>query len=170
MRMKKEKAQVSTKLTTPEMELCIVNPRSGAFPFNRYMVLPRTRWGINGINHECDLIALSKTGTLHEIEIKISKSDLLAEKRKNHNHKSRIIKRFWYAVPEEMKDFALLHIPEKAGLITCDRGCSSVIRRAYAGKSEKPNQEVVEHMYELLQMRYWSEKIREHNRIQKRKK
>jgi hypothetical protein len=36
--------------------------------------------------------------------------------------------------------------------------------------SDKLNETDIKHMYELLQMRYWSEKTREHNRINKRTK
>lgn len=167
--MKKQKL-ITEKLTTPEVELCLVNPRRGAFPFTRYMVLPRSRWGIKEINHECDMLALSQTGTLHEIEIKVSKSDLLADKRKNHTHKSKIIKRLWFAVPLQMVDFALIHIPVGAGLISCYNGGSTVIKRPKTSRSDKPDASVIKHMYELLQMRYWSEKMREHNRIQKKAK
>lgn len=166
MRMKKVNLKVE-KMTTPAMELCLVNPRRGAFPFTRYMVLPRARWGINGINHECDMLALSSTGTLHEIEIKISKSDFLADLRKRHKHKSKIIKRLWYAVPADMVDYVLERLPEGAGLVKCENGRSSVVKRPKTSRSDKPDESVVKHMYELLQMRYWSEKMREFNRIQK---
>lgn len=163
MRMKKTSI-VITKMTTPAMELSLVNPKNGAFPFTRYMVLPRARWGINGINHECDMLALSSTGTLHEIEIKISKSDFLADLRKRHKHKSKIIKRLWYAVPTNLIDYVLERLPEGAGLIRCENGRSYVVKRPKTSRAGKPDESVVKHMYELLQMRYWSEKTREFNR------
>jgi hypothetical protein len=164
--MKKTSIKVE-KMTTPAMELCLVNPKHGAFPFTRYMVLPRSRWGINGINHECDMLALSTTGTLHEIEIKISKSDFLADLRKRHKHKSKIIKRLWYAVPTEMTDYVMERLPEGAGLIRCENGRSYIMKRPKTSRSGKLDESVIKHMYELLQMRYWSEKTREFNRIQK---
>lgn len=166
MRIKKVKKNVF-KYTTEHMELCLVNPHSGAFPFTRYMVLPRARWGIPRIYHECDLLALSKQNVLHEIEIKISKGDLLADKRKRHSHQSDIIHRLWFAVPETMVDFAVTHIPSHAGLISCYANKSTIIRRPKYKKSEKPDEEIIKHMYDLLQMRYWSEKIRFHNRKNK---
>lgn len=160
------------KFTTPEMELALVNPWTGAFPFVRYFVLPRVAYGLNHINHECDLLILSKSGVLHEVEIKISKADLLADKRKRHTHDSKIIKRLWFAVPEHLKDFAIDHIPEKAGLIYVVRqmirgsireSCHVVKMPKHKGK-DKPDQALVAHMYELMAMRYWSEKIRAYNR------
>lgn len=168
--MRFTKAITKKILTTSEMELCLVNPKKGVFPFTRYMILPRARWGIHKINHECDMIALSKNNVLTEIEIKISKSDLIADKRKRHNHKSDVISRLFYAVPEHLVEFALTFIPEYAGLIKCHNGYSTIIKRPTYKKSDKLSESDIKHMYELLQMRYWSEKTREHNRIQKKSK
>ena len=168
--MRFKKAITKKILTTAEMELCLVYPKKGVFPFTRYMVLPRARWGMPKINHECDMLALSKNNVLSEVEIKISKSDLIADKRKRHMHKSDVISRLFYAVPEHLVEFALTFIPEYAGLIKCHNGYSTILKRPKYKKSDKLNEADIKHMYELLQMRYWSEKTREHNRIQKKTK
>lgn len=66
--------------------------------------------------HECDLLSLSKSNYATEIEIKVSKSDLLKDKLKKHGHKHGHIKTLWFAVPEKLKEVALSEIPERAGL------------------------------------------------------
>lgn len=53
------------------------------------------------IQHECDMLVLSKSGYLTEIEIKRSWSDFLADFKKEHKHDGRgLIKYFFYCVPE----------------------------------------------------------------------
>lgn len=152
------------KPTTPEMEAALVHPFKGAFPFKSYFVLPRVAYGLKGIEHECDLLALSKSGVLHEIEIKISKADLLADKRKRHTHRSELIKRLWFAVPSHMKDFAKDHIPADAGLIVVEKYFCEVVRMPKHKGKDKPNAEFIKHMYELMAMRYWSERVRKYTK------
>ena len=152
-------------MTTQECEIALTS-HLGVFHVRRYFVLPRASWGIKGINHECDMLALSHAGVLHEIEIKISRSDLLADQRKRHAHKSDIIKRLWFAVPRELVEFASTRIPADAGLIGCGISHSGqyfrsdVIRRPCFRGKDKPDQSVIKHMYELMTMRYWSERGR----------
>ena len=162
-----------SSLNTKECEISLIS-HVGVFKISNYFVIPRSRWGIKEINHECDMLALSKSGVLHEIEIKISKSDLLADKRKRHSHESDIIKRLWFAVPSEIVEFAKINIPENAGLISCGMTSSKkyfasrVIRRPKFRGKEKPDQSVIKHMYELMAMRYWSEKSRIYTKIKNR--
>lgn len=54
--------------------------------------------------HECDMLVLSSSGYLTEIEIKRSWTDFLADFKKNHEHKSNLIKYFYYCVPECLKE------------------------------------------------------------------
>ena len=78
------------------------------------LIVPNISWGMN--LHECDLLSLSAAGYATEIEIKVSKYDLLKDCEKRHNHESNLIKRFYFAVPEHLTDIALTTIPERAGL------------------------------------------------------
>lgn len=80
------------------------------------IIVPNVSWGM-GLNHECDLLILRKSGLATEIEIKISKQDLLKDKEKRHNHSSNLIHKLYFAVPEILKDFALENIQENAGLL-----------------------------------------------------
>ena len=86
------------------------------FGVRRNLIVPNVSWGIAGL-HECDLLVLSPNGYATEIEIKISKADLLADKKKKHGHRHDYIKYLFFAVPEFLKDFALENIPERSGLL-----------------------------------------------------
>jgi len=69
-----------------------------------------------GFLHECDILALTPAGYATEIEIKVSKSDLRADKKKRHGHLHNRIAYFYFAVPEGLVGTALSEIPERAGL------------------------------------------------------
>ena len=93
--------------------------------------------------HECDLIVLTRSGYATEVEIKVSKHDLLKDKEKRHNHIHKLITNLYFAVPEKLKDLALQEIPKRAGLFVVIEGkdedgqpfCdASVIRRAERSK------------------------------------
>ena len=98
------------KITTPEMEIAL------SLYFNRRtnLIVPNISWGF--FNHECDLIVLTPAGYAWEIEIKVSRQDLIADKKKRHNHNDHRIKYLYFAIPEYLeKDIE--HIPERAGII-----------------------------------------------------
>lgn len=89
--------------------------------FRQNLIVPNVHWGMHfkegGFLHECDLLSLSKSNYATEYEIKVSKSDLLADKKKIHGHSHPAIKMLFFVVPFELKVFALENIPEKAGLL-----------------------------------------------------
>ena len=83
------------------------------------IIIPNISWGMffeKNYLHECDLLILSKSNYATEVEIKISKADLLKDKEKKHGHFHSHIKYLWFAVPEKLKEIALKEIPERAGL------------------------------------------------------
>ena len=101
--------------TTRQMEVIIAryfNARQNVPLFN-------ISWGFN--IHECDILIISKSRYLTEVEIKVSKGDLQKDSKKTHGHRDKRIKKMYYAVPVELRDFALGHIPEAAGLITVEK-------------------------------------------------
>lgn len=100
------------RLTTLEMEIAIF----AWADIRRKTVVHGVRWG--AMPHECDVLILSKAGYATEVEIKVSKQDILAEKKKKHNHESNKVKYFYFAVPERLVEFALENIPERAGLLS----------------------------------------------------
>lgn len=100
-------------VTTPEMELALaqfLNPRVN-------LIVPNVSWGF--FKHECDIISISKSGYATEYEIKISKADLLKDKKKEHKHEDHRIKALYFAIPAYMRD-CIEHIPERAGVIIAE--------------------------------------------------
>lgn len=111
------------------------------FNYRNNLIVPCVSWGFD--IHECDILICSKAGYLTEIEIKISKSDLLAEKKKAHKHNDNRIKSFYYAVPIEMKDYAIELIPENAGLLSARKSESGLVtikteKNCIPNKNAKP--------------------------------
>ena len=116
------------------------------------------------VNHECDMLIVTKNHYLTEVEIKISLSDLKADFKKKHQHKDKNIKNFYYAFPEEMKEKALKLIPKECGiLIAVKKECSipyrkiECYRKPKISKEAKPiNDIVLSQIYRLGYLRYWN--------------
>jgi hypothetical protein len=128
MTVRKKKVVKPKVITTIEMELAIANK----FGVRTNIIVPNISWGLVGM-HECDMFIIKSSGYCVEVEIKRSKSDLLADFKKEHNHKDRRnrIKEFYYCFPETMlKTFEPL-IPKEAGIITCHRYVNGVHAKFY---------------------------------------
>jgi hypothetical protein len=99
------------------MELAIAK----YFGIRKHIIVPNISWGFG--MHECDLFLIKKTGVAVEVEIKRSKSDLLADFKKRHNHEDRQnrITELYYALPEELYEGCKDLIPVNAGIIVCYR-------------------------------------------------
>ena len=120
----------------------------------------------NIVNHECDMLIVTKNQYLTEVEIKISLSDLKADFKKKHQHKDENIKNFYYAFPEEIKEKAIELIPEKAGiLIAVKKHLNSgyeyrdieCYRKPKINNLAKPiNDRVLSMIYRLGYLRYWN--------------
>lgn len=120
----------------------------------------------NIVNHECDMLIVTKKCYLTEVEIKISLSDLKADFKKKHQHKDENIKNFYYAFPEEMKDKAIELIPEEAGILIAVKKHSNsgyeyrdieCYRKPKINKEAKPiNDIVLSRIYRLGYLRYWN--------------
>lgn len=100
---------------------------------------------IDSFRHECDLIVIRNPSLYAlEVEIKMSVSDLKAERKKkryirngvNYYHDSdvgmsQMFKEKWFAMPEKMKQKGLELIPDYAGfLIINEHGGVKIIRKA----------------------------------------
>lgn len=138
----------------------------------RHMVIPNAYWGM-GLEWEADLLVVSEAGYLTEIEIKVSKSDLLADHQKQkfyafEKRRRRMIKQFYYAVPEDLEP----HFPESyadiAGLIVVpdDEGKLCRVRKKAPMNSEakKLTEEKLIKAGRLLGMRYWEQFNRQYSR------
>lgn len=99
------------KITTLDMEIALTSHFN---PYTRNLVVPNVYWGL--FEHECDLLVLTEAGYAYEIEIKISKADLLKDRKKKHGHRNNKIKYLYFAIPEYLLEFKE-HIPERAGII-----------------------------------------------------
>lgn len=106
-------------MNTLEMEIALIK----LFAPRQNIVVPNVSWGMSLMSeygwqplHECDLIVLSKINYATEVEIKISKAGLMADKKKRHGHRHNHIARLFFAVPENLIAVALEHISERAGL------------------------------------------------------
>lgn len=97
-------------MTSTDIEVAVaryLNPRTN-------LIVPNISWGLD--LHECDLLVVTKSGCAWEIEIKVSKYDLIKDKSKPHKHDSHKIKYLYFAIPESLLEHKE-HIPERAGII-----------------------------------------------------
>jgi len=113
--------QTKTKfkpLKTIEIEVAIAR----WFNIRQNIIVPNISWGLSGL-HECDLFVVKRSGVAVEIEIKISKADLLKDFEKKHNHVDiqHRITEFYYAFPVNIYERVKHLIPENAGVIVCER-------------------------------------------------
>jgi len=151
------------------MEVAVAN----LLNYRVYTIVPNVSHGLY-LNHECDMLAL-KDGKFTEIEIKVSISDLKADFKKKHEHKSKYITRLVYAVPEFMLDKALEIITMEFGVIVVksygDRIIyhkASWVRKARHRKQQECiPQSILNKFYQLGCMRIWSLKM--HNNYNKSK-
>ncbi len=104
-------------INTLQMELSLTK----FFNPIRNLIIPNVRHGF--LKYEADLIVMTKSGYLSEVEIKISKSDFDNDFKKKHSHGSKKIKYFYYAFPKDlMEKYNLIEeVPNHAGVISVDR-------------------------------------------------
>jgi hypothetical protein len=115
-----------------------------------------------GFNHELDLLSispLSHFGT--EIEIKVSKADVIRDLKKRHPHKDPRIRQFYFAGPVELQDAFFEYVPREAGIITVfcryQRYQCVVRRNPLINKTCRPfTREEIDRLLRLGNMRYWS--------------
>jgi hypothetical protein len=115
--MSVKQVKLKKSISTIEIELAVAT----YFGIRKHIIVPNLSWGF-GI-HEMDLAIITKNGLLKEIEIKISKSDLLADFKKGHNHIDRgnRITELYYALPNSLFNKCINIIPADAGIIVCER-------------------------------------------------
>ena len=150
-------------MTAEEIMLALIRKR---FNLMSYLVVPNVWYGFS-LNHECDLLAISKSGYATEIEIKISVADVKKDLDKKHNHKDEKIKYLWFAMPDKIYEKSLQYIPERAGILTLSKrddtyfgdGYIQVFekRTAIAEKyTNKITDVELKNLQRLMAMRYWS--------------
>jgi hypothetical protein len=85
------------------------------FNYRQNIVVPNVSWGLE--IHEVDVLVVRPSGYAIEVEIKTSVSDLKADSKKLHGHRSGKIRELWFAIPSSIYDKALQHIPDRAGIL-----------------------------------------------------
>ncbi len=111
------------------MEVAIAN----YFDYRTHIVIPNLSWGF--FNHECDLFLIRKSGFGFEVEIKRSKSDMIADFSKYHGHKDRMnrIVQLYYAFPIELLPKVEDLVPPECGILTVTKYGDNIGEyRAYA--------------------------------------
>ena len=71
----------------------------------------------NFLGYEADILVTTKSWYLTEVEIKISKSDFMADFKKYHKHDSKLTKHLYYAVPSSLVDMAKEKLEEVVGIL-----------------------------------------------------
>ena len=136
------------------MEIALAN----FFNPRQNLIVPNVWWGLD-LNHECDLLVVSKSGFATEIEIKTSIQDLKKDLKKSHGHVSKKIRKLFFAMPEEMikPDF----VPIRAGIISIYRQNSQnlcrIIKPPHINKTARSltDKEIL-HLGSLAAMRIWT--------------
>lgn len=96
--------------TAKEIEIAIAQ----WFGYREHVIVPNVSWGF--LTYEADLLVLSSSGYAWEVEIKISRGDLVRDKHKRHSHESRKVRQLWFAIPEKLAN-CIEHVPERAGVL-----------------------------------------------------
>ena len=115
---------------------------------------------------ESDLLTVSKAGFITEYEIKVSRSDFLADfrrKRKKHIYlkgaktfKTRTPNYFYFAVPEVLSNNLFGNVPYYAGLvIVSENGLVAIKNKAPRLHNLKASERDIEYLSRGLMIRYW---------------
>ena len=96
--------------TCKEIELAIAK----SFGIRKLLMVPNVSWGL--LPYEADILILTAAGYLWEVEIKVSRSDLLRDGDKRHHHDSDKIRQLWFAIPAKLERCVEL-IPQRAGVL-----------------------------------------------------
>ena len=91
---------MDTSFSVKEIQTMLAN--SPMFCNQGNIIVPNVSFGL--LNHEADLIVISKSGYLSEIEIKRSWSDFKADFKKPHSHQDERVHRFYFAVPASIEE------------------------------------------------------------------
>ena len=98
-------------MKTLDIELAVANYLN----IRANLIVPNVHWSF--FQHECDLLVITKAGYAWEIEIKVTKSDLIKDKEKwKWNVNENKIKCIYFAIPEKLEPH-IEHIPDQAGII-----------------------------------------------------
>jgi hypothetical protein len=157
------KEKVETRIWSEQQMLAdLAMGDSAPFSYQRYLCVPNVSWGF--LNYEADLLVVTESGYLKEVEIKISVSDLKRDlKKKKHDSWENPLNpvcELIYAMPEFIWNAVkeTPPIPFYAGVIIIDEsGRHSYVKRPERNKFSRPLFiEEKAKLSRLAHMRYWS--------------
>jgi hypothetical protein len=124
------------------MQLALTSHPGSKFYCRRWVAVPNVSWGLCSVlqtGREVDLLCVTQSRMVHAVEIKISESDLIADKKKRWRllGKPGNVSREWFAVPEPLQAAAAEHAPANAGIILVTEGTGQ-IRWAKTTVARKP--------------------------------
>ena len=126
------------------------------------VIIPNLSFGL--FPYELDLCILNRNLYASEVEIKISKSDLKADAKKNHHHdrNGNYIKYLWFAMPEKM-NCCLDLVPDRAGIYLVDsKGHVRIARKPKQNKLVKRwDYKMAFRLARLGTIRLWAVKLLE---------
>lgn len=148
---------MTRKLTARHIEFALAKH----FNWRQNLIVPNVHWGF-GLNHEADLLVLTPSLSLWEVEIKVTPGDLRADVKKRHGHRSEFIRRLYFAFPASMAKYSDL-VPRDAGIILVREDCllASVARPAKQNMAALPlTPKQVQKLHSLAAMRIWDLKLK----------
>ena len=161
--MSKRKKVIPSNLTEEEIGVALFEFLTRV---KRYkLVIPNVAHGFLETNYEADIIGVTANRFVHEIEIKISISDLKAEAKKKHLHDDSRISKFYYAFPGTMdlaKAIPAIIMPNGYGIFVItktERGdiyCREYIEAIARDNIRKLNETEMYKLARLGSMRAWS--------------
>ncbi len=101
------------KITSADIEIAVAN----YYGIRNHVILYNASWGL-GFMYELDMLVFSKSRYATEIEIKVSKSDILKDLTKRFQHSDSRIKHVFFAVPESLVEFCKEKINPDFGVLS----------------------------------------------------
>ena len=101
------------KLTSLDVEVAVAQ----YFGPRQNLAVPNLSHGL--LKYEADLVFMTKSGYLTEVEIKVTKADVKRDLEKNHRHDDPRIKQLYFAIPDYLDtEEVRAMIPQRAGILT----------------------------------------------------
>jgi hypothetical protein len=131
------------------------------FHFRRYLIVSNVSWGL--LPWEADLLVMTGSGYVSEVEIKISIADLKRDARKlkwsMFPDAHKMLKSRWFAMPARVWDHkdAPASVPADAGVIVVDGAFVRVVRDANVNDDARAlTKDEQFQLARLGSMRHWS--------------
>ena len=124
------------------------------FGIRTHIIVPNVSWSM--LPYEADMVVLHESGYADEVEIKISRADLLRDKSKYHQHDSNKFRRLWFAIPRKLEK-SIPDIMERAGVLVVEtNGNVTQVRKPEINKTAiKFSDQQRLHLARLGCMRMW---------------